>query len=83
MSQTLQTVLLSLGTSLIVSIVTFILGLKSGKNQAAAQNCKIYISSYIVILKNSKTLYCMTIPNHGQLTKKSRVICTQQSSSLL
>lgn len=33
MSQTLQTVLLSLATSLIVSIITFILGLKSGKNQ--------------------------------------------------
>lgn len=33
LSQTLQTVLLSLATSLIVSIITFILGLKSGKNQ--------------------------------------------------
>lgn len=33
-SQTWQTVLLSLATSLIVSLVTFILGLKSGKNQA-------------------------------------------------
>lgn len=33
MSQELQVVLLSLGTSLIVSIVTFVLGLKSGKNQ--------------------------------------------------
>lgn len=34
MSQTMQTVLLSLATSLFVSMVTFILGLKSGKNQA-------------------------------------------------
>ena len=34
MSQTWQTVLLSLATSLIVSMVTFVLGLKSGKNQA-------------------------------------------------
>lgn len=34
MSQTWQTVLLSLATSLIVSLITFILGLKSGKNQA-------------------------------------------------
>ena len=34
MSQTWQTVLLSLATSLIVSLVTFILDLKSGKNQA-------------------------------------------------
>ena len=33
MSQELQTVLLSLATSLIVSLITFILGLKSGKNQ--------------------------------------------------
>lgn len=32
-SQALQTVLLSLATSLIVSLITFILGLKSGKNQ--------------------------------------------------
>ncbi len=34
MSQTWQTVLLSLATSLIVCLITFILGLKSGKNQA-------------------------------------------------
>lgn len=34
MSQTWQTVLLSLATSLMVSLITFILGLKSGKNQA-------------------------------------------------
>ncbi len=33
MSPQLQTVLLSLGTSLVVSLITFILGLKSGKNQ--------------------------------------------------
>lgn len=33
MSQNIQTVLLSLGTSLIVSLITFILGLRSGKNQ--------------------------------------------------
>lgn len=33
MTQELQTVLLSLATSLIVSLITFILGLKSGKNQ--------------------------------------------------
>ncbi len=33
MSQELQTILLSLITSLIVSLITFILGLKSGKNQ--------------------------------------------------
>lgn len=33
MPQTWQTVLLSLATSLIVSLITFILGLKSGKNQ--------------------------------------------------
>lgn len=30
----LQTVLVSIGTSLVVSLITFILGLKSGKNQA-------------------------------------------------
>lgn len=33
MTQELQTVLLSLATSLVVSLITFILGLKSGKNQ--------------------------------------------------
>lgn len=33
MSQTIQTILLSLATSLIVSLITFILGLKAGKNQ--------------------------------------------------
>ena len=33
MSQELQTILLSLITSLIISLITFILGLKSGKNQ--------------------------------------------------
>ena len=37
MSDALKTVLISLGTSLIVSLVTFILGLRSGKNQADRQ----------------------------------------------
>ena len=37
MSGELKTVLISLGTSLIVSLVTFILGLRSGKNQADRQ----------------------------------------------
>lgn len=34
MSETWQTIGLSFATSLIVSLITFILGLKSGKNQA-------------------------------------------------
>lgn len=34
MDEALRTVLISLGTSLVVSLVTFVLGLKSGKNQA-------------------------------------------------
>ena len=56
MSQTLQTVLLSLGTSLIVSIVTFILGLKSGKNQAdraKLQNIYKQLHSHFEELKDA------------------------------
>lgn len=56
MSPTLQTVLLSLATSLIVSLVTFILGLKSGKNQtdrAKLQNLYKNLYSHFSDLKES------------------------------
>lgn len=56
MSQTLQTVLLSLATSLIVSLITFILGLKSGKNQtdrAKLQNLYRDLYSHFSDLKES------------------------------
>ena len=55
MSQTWQTVLLSLATSLIVSLVTFILGLKSGKNQtdrAKLQNMYRDLYSHFSDLKD-------------------------------
>ena len=56
MSQALQTVLLSLATSLIVSLITFILGLKSGKNQtdrAKLQNLYRDLYSHFSDLKDS------------------------------
>lgn len=55
MSQTWQTVLLSLATSLIVSLVTFVLGLKSGKNQvdrAKLQNIYRDLYSHFTDLKD-------------------------------
>ena len=55
MSETWQTILLSLATSLIVSLVTFILGLKSGKNQAdraKLQNMYRDLYSHFSNLKN-------------------------------
>lgn len=56
MSQELQTVLLSLVTSLIVSLITFILGLKSGKNQTdrvKLQNMYKDLYSHFSELKDS------------------------------
>ena len=56
MSQTWQTVLLSLATSLIVSFLTFVLGLKSGKNQtdrAKLQNLYKNLYSHFSELKES------------------------------
>lgn len=56
MLQSLQTVLLSLATSLIVSLITFILGLKSGKNQtdrAKLQNLYRDLYSHFSDLKES------------------------------
>lgn len=56
MSQSLQTILLSLATSLIVSLITFILGLKSGKNQtdrAKLQNLYRDLYSHFSDLKDS------------------------------
>lgn len=56
MPQEIQTVLLSLATSLIVSMITFILGLKSGKNQTdRAKLQKIYqqLHSHFEDLKES------------------------------
>jgi len=56
MSQTIQTMLISLLTSLLVSLFTFILGLKSGKNQADRMKVRqIYQSIYtqMVVLKRA------------------------------
>ena len=38
MSETAKTVLISLFTSIVVSLFTYILGLKSGKNQSVIPN---------------------------------------------
>ena len=56
MTQELQTVLLSLATSLIVSLITFILGLKSGKNQtdrSKLQNMYKDLYSHFLDLEDS------------------------------
>lgn len=56
MSPQLQTVLLSLGTSLVVSLITFILGLKAGKNQidrAKIQDLYKKLYSHFLDLRSS------------------------------
>lgn len=61
MSQELQTVLLSLATSLIGSLITFILGLKSGKNQtdrAKLQSLYKDLYSHFSDLKDSLERNC-------------------------
>lgn len=80
MSQTWQTVLLSLATSLIVSLVTFILGLKSGKNQtdrAKLQNMYRDLYSHFLILKTVSTA---TSREHGKAIKRSNRDFTVQST---
>jgi hypothetical protein len=61
LSQVLQTVLLSAGTSLIVSMITFILGLKSGKNQtdrAKLQGIYKQLYSHFADLKDALLRDC-------------------------
>lgn len=76
MSQTWQTVLLSLATSLIVSFLTFVLGLKSGKNQtdrAKLQNLYKNLYSHFSELKESLN---MIVLNPGRVIKKLSEVCT-------
>ena len=76
MSQTWQTVLLSLATSLIVSFLTFVLGLKSGKNQtdrAKLQNLYKNLYSHFSELKESLQY---DRPKSWRVIKKLSEVCT-------
>lgn len=80
MSDALKTVLISLGTSLIVSFVTFILGLRSGKNQADRQKLqelykKLY-SHFAELKKSIEEDRCRTWESYDHIEKGNRIIYT-------
>lgn len=73
MSDALRTVLISLGTSLIVSLITFILGLRSGKNQADRQKMqelykKLY-SHFSELKKSIEEDRCRTWESYDHIEK--------------
>lgn len=71
-SQTWQTVLLSLATSLMVSLITFILGLKSEKTKLIEQHYKACIGIYIATSPISKKACSAIDPNRGKAIKVER-----------
>lgn len=80
MSDALRTVLISLGTSLIVSLITFILGLRSGKNQADRQKMqelykKLY-SHFSELKKSIEEDRCRTWESYDHIEKGNRIIYT-------
>lgn len=78
MSDALKTVLISLGTSLVVSLVTFILGLRSGKNQADRQKLqelykKLY-SHFAELKKSIEEERCRTWESYDHIEKGDQTI---------
>lgn len=73
MDETMKTILISLGTSLIVSLVTFVLGLKSGKNQTDRTKLqelyKQLYSHFSDLEKSIKDNRCRTWENYEHVTK--------------
>lgn len=80
MSDTIRTVLISLGTSLVVSFVTFVLGLRSGKNQADRQKLqdlyKQLYSHFADLKKSIEDERCRTWESYDHIVKGSRIIYT-------
>lgn len=80
MSDTVRTVLLSIGTSLVVSLVTFILGLRSGKNQADRQKLqelyKLLYSHFADLKKSIEEDRCRTWESYDHINKGNRIIYT-------
>ena len=78
MGDAFRTVVISIGTSLIVSLVTFILGLRSGKNQADRQNLqelykKIY-SHFADLKKTIEEDRCRTWESYDHIENGNRII---------
>lgn len=73
MDETMKTILISLGTSLIVSLVTFVLGLKSGKNQTDRTKLqelyKQLYSHFSDLEKSIKDNRCKTWEDYEHITK--------------
>jgi hypothetical protein len=80
MNETLKTVLISLGTSLIVSLITFILGLKSGKNQADRSKLqelyKQLYSHFDDLEKSIKENRCKTWEDYERISKGDTIVYT-------
>ena len=80
MSDTLKTVFISLGTSLIVSLITFILGLRSGKNQADRQKMqelyKQLYSHFADLKKSIQEDRSKTWDNYEHINRGNRILYT-------
>lgn len=80
MNNTLKTVLISFGTSLVVSLITFILGLRSGKNQTdrkKLQDLYKHLYSHFADLKKSlQEDRCKTWENYDHIDKRDKTIYT-------
>ena len=70
MSETWQTIVLSFATSLIVSLITFILGLKSGKNQADRAKLQDLYKNLYSHFSDLKDSLNKNRPSHGKIIKR-------------
>ena len=80
MSGTLKTVLISLGTSLVVSFITFVLGLRSGKNQADRQKIQELYKQLYAHFEDLKASIqddrCKTWDNYEYISRGNKSIST-------
>lgn len=71
MQSTLQNILLSIGTSLIVSIITFILGLRAGKNQTDRAKLQLIYKQLYIHFEELKDALLRDQPKSWENYKKT------------